>query len=313
MAEARHMSLPIYATPPGQTPFVSPTNEYHLCQQWPGWDYQMFEPVFSPGNSAASINSVQWDAERQSHQSFEATRSAADYSTASWAPQPEDWSSYQPRQQHLQPPQSAVFSPPRQWPTPACSPLTMAPAWQPPPDRQNRPEPEHRATATKKKATKPARKPVDPRLSSTAQHRSKKARVGADSEPSPASSMSYDENGQWAENDDEGEDTDASLAPPGPDRKKTYRVKNRAAAKRCREKTKQYEIDLANKEKQVTQERMYLDACVTALKNEVLTLKNQILQHGSCDCEMIQGYIARTASDVSVAGHGVSAIPRPSA
>ncbi|GKT62352.1 basic region leucine zipper [Colletotrichum tofieldiae] len=313
MAEPRHMALPMYATPPGQTPFVSPTDEYHLCQLWPGWECQMLEPVFSSGNSAASISSVQWDAERQSHQSFEATRPAADYSTANWAPQPGDWPPYQPQQQHLQPPQSAVFSPPHQWPAPACSPFAMAPVWQPPPDHRNRPEPERRATATKKKATKPTREAMDPRLSSTAQHRPKKARVGAGCELSPASSLSNDENAEWAEDDVEGEDSDASLAPPGLDRKKTYRVKNRAAAKRCREKTKQYEVDLANKEKQVTQERIYLDACVTALKNEVLTLKNQILQHGSCDCEMIQGYIARTASTVSVAGHRVSAMPRRSA
>ncbi|GKT50714.1 basic leucine zipper (bZIP) transcription factor atfB [Colletotrichum spaethianum] len=274
MAEVRHMPLSLYATPPEQTPFLSPTNEYHLCQQWPRWDYQISEPVFSPGNSAGSMSSMQWEAEQQSHPSFEATRSAADYPTASWASQPENWSPYHhQQQQHIQPPQ---------------------------------------ATTTKKKPTKPGRKPAEPRLLPTAQHRSKKARVGAGSEPSPANSLSYDENGEGADEDDEGEDSDASLAPPGRDRKKTYRVKNRAAAKRCREKTKQYEIDLANKEKQVTQERMYLDACVTALKNEVLTLKNQILQHGSCDCEMIQGYIARTASTVSVAGHDASAKPRSS-
>ncbi|KAJ0349273.1 hypothetical protein COL154_013620 [Colletotrichum chrysophilum] len=87
--------------------------------------------------------------------------------------------------------------------------------------------------------------------------------------------------------------------PPGSSKK--YRVKNRAAAKRCREKTKQYEEDLAVQEKEITQERMYLDACVTALKNEVLTLKNQILQHSDCGCELIEGYIARAAGGISAA------------
>jgi len=128
--------------------------------------------------------------------------------------------------------------------------------------------------------------------------------VGGASESPPASSMSYEDKGARAEDYNEDKDSDVSLGPAETDRKKPYRVKNRAAAKRCREKTKQYEVDLVNKEKQVTQEHMYLDAYVTALKNEVLFLKNQILQHGSCDCDMIQGYIARTASTVSVTGHG---------
>ncbi|KAJ0365756.1 hypothetical protein COL26b_011939 [Colletotrichum chrysophilum] len=93
-------------------------------------------------------------------------------------------------------------------------------------------------------------------------------------------------------NDEDGE---SSLSPSGPERRKNYRVKNRAAAKRCREKTKQYELDLAAKEQEVTQERIYLDAYVTALRNEVLSLKDQILQHGDCDCDVIQGYIATAA------------------
>ncbi|GJD04361.1 hypothetical protein ColKHC_13186 [Colletotrichum higginsianum] len=90
--------------------------------------------------------------------------------------------------------------------------------------------------------------------------------------------------------------------------KKILRVKSRAAAKRCREKTKQYETDLANKEKQVAQEREYLDSCVTALKNEVLALRNRVLEHGSCECEMIQRYIVRTASSVAYNGHEVPAM-----
>ncbi|KAK1978420.1 hypothetical protein LZ30DRAFT_216450 [Colletotrichum cereale] len=325
MAEAQHMTLPFYATPPEQTPFLSHTNGNQLCQQWLGWDYQAFEPFFSPGNSAGSMSSVQWEAERQSQQSFEATRTTPNCPGAIWPPQPGDWSPYQQQQQYLQALQSAPLSPPPQWPVSTCNtPLTVGPDQQSPPseghnrperERESEPDPEHRATATKKRTMKPARKPADPRLASMTQNRSKKARVGtgAGSEPPPASSISYEDNGVRAEDDNEGEDSDASSAPAGSGRKKTYRVKNRAAAKRCREKTKQYEIDLANREKQVTQERMYLDACVTALKNEVLGLKNQILQHGSCDCDMIQGYIARTASNVSVAAHGVPTMRRPSA
>ncbi|GKT92444.1 nitrogen assimilation transcription factor [Colletotrichum tofieldiae] len=143
------------------------------------------------------------------------------------------------------------------------------------------------------------KEPLEPHSSSTAQHCAKRARVEAGSEPSPVTPISC------VKGDNKGEDSDISRALRGPERKKTYRVKNRAAAKRCREKTTQYETDLVNKEKQVTQERVYLDSYVTALKNEVLALRNRILEHGSCDCEMIQGYIARTASSVGCNGHRV--------
>lgn len=81
-------------------------------------------------------------------------------------------------------------------------------------------------------------------------------------------------------------------------KKGPYRVKNKAAAKRCREKTKQYEADLVAKEKQVMQDRAYLEAYVTMLKNEVLSLRSQILEHGECECEAIQRYIIRTANNV---------------
>ncbi|KAJ0337269.1 hypothetical protein COL154_013402 [Colletotrichum chrysophilum] len=97
---------------------------------------------------------------------------------------------------------------------------------------------------------------------------------------------------------DNGEDQKPSVSLSGPERRKTYRVKNRAAAKRCREKTKQYELGLATKEQEVIQERIHLDECVTALRNEILSLKGQILQHGDCDCDVIQGYIARAAGGV---------------
>ncbi|KAK6224919.1 bZIP transcription factor [Colletotrichum tabaci] len=315
LVEARHMSLSLYdISLPEQTPFLSPANDYHLCQQWPGHDFQIFEPAFSPGNPAGSMDSIHWEGERQSHQSSETTTTTTPgYSVVGWAPRSDDWSSYQELQQNLQQPRSAVFSQPPQWPTPAASPLAVDAAWQPATSGPSRPEPDSRTATTKKQVTLSARELPGPHRPPKAQHRTKRSRVEAGSEPSPVTPISYDEDAGWVEGDNEGEDSDTSRALRGPERKKTYRVKNRAAAKRCREKTKQYEMDLSNKEKQVTQERLYLDACVAALKNEVLTLRNQILEHGSCDCEMIQGYIARTASSVGHTGHRVPAMLPPSA
>lgn len=82
--------------------------------------------------------------------------------------------------------------------------------------------------------------------------------------------------------------------------KKNHRVKNRAAAKRCRDKSRQFEIDLAARERQVVEDRAYLEAAATSLRDEILGLKHQILQHGDCDCAMIQGYISKVANEVSV-------------
>ncbi|CCF41452.1 hypothetical protein CH063_02595 [Colletotrichum higginsianum] len=138
------------------------------------------------------------------------------------------------------------------------------------------------------------KEPPEPHRSSTAQHRTKRARVEAGSEHYLVTPISYDDN--------EGENSDISQALRGLERKKTHRVKSRAAAKRFREKTKQYETTLANREEQIIQKRIYLDAWVKALKNEVLALRIQILEHSSCDCEMIQGYIARTACSVVYSG-----------
>ncbi|KAK1731575.1 uncharacterized protein BDZ83DRAFT_746507 [Colletotrichum acutatum] len=133
----------------------------------------------------------------------------------------------------------------------------------------------------------------------------KKARLIAREHDLSMYTASYDTNTNGIEAANEHKESDYdTYSSPRPEGKKTYRVKNRAAAKRCREKTKQHELDLAAQEQRVTQERMYLDACVAALKNEVLVLRSQILEHGDCDCEMIRGYIARTASNVSIGLHG---------
>ncbi|KAK2029551.1 hypothetical protein LX32DRAFT_352106 [Colletotrichum zoysiae] len=111
------------------------------------------------------------------------------------------------------------------------------------------------------------------------------------------SSNSYDESPQSPCHNGRDLENDSS---PRPDRKKTYRINNRAAAKRCREKTRQQELDLVALDRHVTEERMYLDAYVASLKDEVLSLRNTILQHSDCDCEAIRRYISTAAGDLSL-------------
>lgn len=296
MDEAQLESLHrMFVAPSEQTSFLSPTTEFHFCQQWAEWECHIFEPVVSLGNSTGSMPHIQWEAERHNHEPFEVTTTASDGPTTSWP-------LHQLHQQALQPPQSDVLCPPHQYSIPICPPLSMTPAWQRPYDSRTRSELEHRATTAKKEAIKTGRKPADLQPSSAGQHCSEKVPVRAGGELSPVSSVLYNENGDWEEDDNEGEYSDESTALPRSERNKPLRVRNRMAARRCRKKTKQHEIDLINNKKKVTQERKYLDACVTALQNEVLALRGQILQHGSCDCEMLRGYIARAANSTSVAG-----------
>ncbi|KAF6787875.1 Cyclic AMP-responsive element-binding protein 5 [Colletotrichum sojae] len=279
---------PFYATTPDQNDMLSPTDEY-FGQQWSAWCGNMAEPIYTQGSAAGSMSSLPWGTEGREYQQLDTSNSMAGFTTASWAPQVDGWPPY--RQHHLQPPQPAVFNQPASGPTKVCSPSAGFPPWQPARYDEDQNEPRRRTGSGSKKT-----KNTDGRRRASTTQPPKKVRVGPTAEPSPASSSSYGENTPEVDFNDKGDDSEA---PPAPSKQKTYRVKNRAAAKRCREKTKQYEIDLAAREKQVTEERMYLDACVTMLKNEVLTLKSEILQHGDCDCDIIQGYIAKAASGVS--------------
>ncbi|TDZ44827.1 Cyclic AMP-responsive element-binding protein 5 [Colletotrichum trifolii] len=300
MVDSSNMPMPIYTTPPDQAILLSPDERYLYPQSpWSGWNNDMAENIYTQGGSAAPMDSsVHWQQQRQndlSHKHQTAPGTASDYAVAGWVPQSDQWPRYQ--QHHFAPTQPALYSPPTQWPTPACSPPAMMRGWQAPPHQHSpwRAEPEPMAVPSPMVKVTEANNRMP-----GGQQPAKRAKIGPTGKPSPASSSSYDDSNQWAEEDheDEGRGVQSDEV-PRPDRKKTYRVKNRAAAKRCREKTKQYEIDLAAKEKEVTRERIYLDACVAALKNEVLTLKNQILQHGDCNCEIIQGYIARAANNAA--------------
>lgn len=77
--------------------------------------------------------------------------------------------------------------------------------------------------------------------------------------------------------------------------RKPGRERNRIAAQKCRQKSKHYIEELQQQERELAQENSFLTAHAGHLKNEVLYLRNEILNHGTCDCELIQNYIAETA------------------
>ncbi|KAI1859867.1 hypothetical protein JX265_010316 [Neoarthrinium moseri] len=74
------------------------------------------------------------------------------------------------------------------------------------------------------------------------------------------------------------------------------REKNRMAASRCREKSKKLVDDLKKRERDLTAEKKVLKDCVAGLKDEVLSLKHEILRHGNCNCKYIENYLNTAAA-----------------
>ncbi|KAF2997780.1 hypothetical protein E8E14_002633 [Neopestalotiopsis sp. 37M] len=77
------------------------------------------------------------------------------------------------------------------------------------------------------------------------------------------------------------------------------RQKNRAAAARCREKTRHYADQLRGRERDLSSQKAVLTACVADLRDEVLALKNEILRHSGCDCDHIQKYLTAAANSIA--------------
>ncbi|KAH8660078.1 hypothetical protein BX600DRAFT_438302 [Xylariales sp. PMI_506] len=101
--------------------------------------------------------------------------------------------------------------------------------------------------------------------------------------------------GFWPVSDAMGFPHEGSLHSGG---HKRSREKSRLAASRCREKSKKYIDNLCKRERKLATERATLQAAAAKLKEEVLSLKCEILKHGDCDCEIIQNYLVSAAKAV---------------
>lgn len=81
-------------------------------------------------------------------------------------------------------------------------------------------------------------------------------------------------------------------------RKRTIREKNRTAATKYRNKTKRSITELQETEHQLSEKHNILSAHVECLRNEILSLKTEILRHGTCESKLIQEYIMRRAKQL---------------
>lgn len=73
------------------------------------------------------------------------------------------------------------------------------------------------------------------------------------------------------------------------------RARNREAANRCRAKSKVAVAELEATERAMGAEHQALTQTCRTLREEVLSLKNQLLMHGNCDDDLIQQYLANSA------------------
>ncbi|KAF5543239.1 hypothetical protein FNAPI_9745 [Fusarium napiforme] len=98
-----------------------------------------------------------------------------------------------------------------------------------------------------------------------------------------------------------------SEAPPPPKRRgtanktdisyrKKVRERNKRAATKVRIKQREQEKSLESAEKDLQEKNHRLTECVKELTHQVHDLKMQLLQHGTCDCTLIQEYIGNEAN-----------------
>lgn len=85
---------------------------------------------------------------------------------------------------------------------------------------------------------------------------------------------------------------------PDEERKK-FLERNRMAVSKSRAKKKDDARKAQERAKVLESERGALRAQVTALKNEVLELKQELLRHAECNCASIRSYIQRLASNLT--------------
>lgn len=94
------------------------------------------------------------------------------------------------------------------------------------------------------------------------------------------------------------------------DSRKSQLEKNRIAAEKSRRRRKEHTNGLSAKASVLTSRNEALKAEASALREELLNLKNEILRHAGCSSGIIDGYIARIAGSKMVEGAPKYALSR---
>jgi hypothetical protein len=81
-------------------------------------------------------------------------------------------------------------------------------------------------------------------------------------------------------------------------KREMYLEKNRIAAIKCRQKKKMWESELVARARELSAARACLRPCVTALREEVIALKTELLKHVGCSCTAIHEYLTQSATQM---------------
>lgn len=84
------------------------------------------------------------------------------------------------------------------------------------------------------------------------------------------------------------------------DKRSRLLERNRIAAAKCRQKKKQAQESLQQQASDLTQKNTTMHSLVNDLREEALKLKNQLLAHSTCNCNVIQEYV-RTSGQFAFA------------
>lgn len=103
------------------------------------------------------------------------------------------------------------------------------------------------------------------------------------------------------------------LTPPSPSRdtlpkkqRKKLLEKNREAAYRCRQKKKKWVNSLEERSQSAEAKNRELSEQVSQLREESIYLRNLLLTHGNCECDVVQAYLRRTSEQLS---HNAPPVP----
>ena len=88
--------------------------------------------------------------------------------------------------------------------------------------------------------------------------------------------------------------------PPETDEKRTkFLERNRVAASKCRQKKKEWTSNLEERARQLQANKTQLSVMASSLREEVLYLKGEMLEHKNCGCHRIRDYLSREAMALS--------------
>lgn len=97
--------------------------------------------------------------------------------------------------------------------------------------------------------------------------------------------------------DEEGSDPEEDA------KREKFLERNRVAASKCRQKKKEWTNGLEDRLRHLQAENTHLKSFTATLRDEVLSLKGEMLKHQSCGCHGIRNYLANQASNLAYQQH----------